>query len=96
VVSTPHASRALPPAASLLQHPVLAHACTPQAFCWLCGAATGSAHTWTKIEGHSCGRWKDELDKKIDEAARNHKRYMHYFERFKSHKDSFARESAKR
>lgn len=67
-----------------------------QAFCWLCGAATGSAHTWTKIEGHSCGRWKDELDKKIDEAQRNHKRYMHYFERFKSHKDSFARESAKR
>ncbi|PNH11262.1 putative E3 ubiquitin-protein ligase [Tetrabaena socialis] len=29
-----------------------------QAFCWLCGAATGTAHTWQKIEGHSCGRWK--------------------------------------
>lgn len=36
------------------------------------------------------------MDKKIDEAQRCHKRYMHYFERFKSHKDSFVREGVKR
>lgn len=31
-----------------------------QAFCWLCGAATGREHTWSQIAGHSCGRWRDE------------------------------------
>ncbi|KAG2497384.1 hypothetical protein HYH03_004542 [Edaphochlamys debaryana] len=67
-----------------------------QAFCWLCGAATGTAHTWQKIEGHSCGRWKDELDRKIDAAQRNHKRYMHYFERYKLHMDSYSKEGVKR
>ncbi|KXZ51910.1 hypothetical protein GPECTOR_11g38 [Gonium pectorale] len=67
-----------------------------QAFCWLCGAATGTAHTWQKIEGHSCGRWKDEMDRKIDAAARNHKRYMHYFERYKLHMDSYGKEGEKR
>ncbi|EFJ52718.1 hypothetical protein VOLCADRAFT_102701 [Volvox carteri f. nagariensis] len=67
-----------------------------QAFCWLCGAATGTAHTWQKIEGHSCGRWKDEMDRKIDAAARNHQRYMHYFERYKLHMDSYNKEGAKR
>lgn len=41
-----------------------------QSFCWLCGAATGRNHTWTEIYGHSCGRYKDDVDKKIDEAAR--------------------------
>ncbi|PNW70486.1 hypothetical protein CHLRE_17g721950v5 [Chlamydomonas reinhardtii] len=67
-----------------------------QAFCWLCGAATGTQHTWQKIEGHSCGRWKDELDRKIDNAARSHKRYMHYFERYKLHMDSYSKEGVKR
>ncbi|GIL45958.1 hypothetical protein Vafri_3067 [Volvox africanus] len=67
-----------------------------QAFCWLCGAATGTAHTWQKIEGHSCGRWKDEMDRKIDAAARNHQRYMHYFERYKLHMDSYNKEGVKR
>lgn len=67
-----------------------------QAFCWLCGASTGLAHTWQKIEGHSCGRYKDEMDRKIDEAQRNHKRYMHYFERFKQHSDSHSKEKTKR
>lgn len=74
-------------------------ACTAlrlQAFCWLCGAATGTLHTWQKIEGHSCGRWKDEMDRKIDAAARNHQRYMHYFERFKLHMDSYNKEGVKR
>ncbi len=31
-----------------------------QAFCWLCGSATGRAHTWKQIEGHSCGRYREE------------------------------------
>ena len=34
--------------------------------------------------------------RRIDEAARNHKRYMHYFERFKQHSDSHTKEKAKR
>ncbi|CAD7702037.1 unnamed protein product [Ostreobium quekettii] len=63
-----------------------------QAFCWLCGSATGTDHTWTRISGHECGRWKDDMDKKVDEASRNHKRYMHYFERWKGHMDSLAKE----
>lgn len=67
-----------------------------QAFCWLCGEGTGHAHTWSNINGHECGRWKEELDRKVDEAARNHKRYMHYFERFKTHADSYKKESLKR
>mmetsp|Transcript_12045 Transcript_12045/g.25884 ORF Transcript_12045/g.25884 Transcript_12045/m.25884 type:complete len:537 (+) Transcript_12045:152-1762(+) len=67
-----------------------------QAFCWLCGQATGTAHTWHKIEGHSCGRFKDEMDRRINEAERNHKRYMHYFERWKGHLDSHQKEIKKR
>jgi hypothetical protein len=27
-----------------------------QAFCWLCGGATGRRHDWNSIEGHSCSR----------------------------------------
>ena len=53
-----------------------------QAFCWLCGAATGMSHTWTEISGHSCGRYKDEADRRIDEAQRNVKRYTHYYTRW--------------
>ena len=41
-----------------------------QSFCWLCGASTGVRHTWQEISGHSCGRYKEDLDKKISEAAR--------------------------
>ena len=40
-----------------------------QSFCWLCGASTGIRHTWQEISGHSCGRFKEDLDRKIDEAA---------------------------
>lgn len=36
-----------------------------QAFCWLCGGATGRAHTWTSIENHSCGRYKDEAEERV-------------------------------
>ena len=49
-----------------------------QGFCWLCGHATGYSHTWTEIANHSCGRYKEEADKRIDQAQRNNKRYQHY------------------
>ena len=41
-----------------------------QHFCWLCGAATGISHTWTNIQGHSCGRFKDEAELRAESAAR--------------------------
>ena len=41
-----------------------------QAFCWLCGQATGRAHTWTNIEGHSCGAYKEEAEARANEAQR--------------------------
>lgn len=41
-----------------------------QAFCWLCGQATGRAHTWTNIEGHSCGAYKEEAEARANEASR--------------------------
>jgi hypothetical protein len=40
-----------------------------QSFCWLCGAATGRAHTWENISGHSCGRWKEEMDSRVSAAC---------------------------
>ena len=49
-----------------------------QAFCWLCGHATGYQHTWSEIDNHSCGRYKEEADKRIDQAQRNNQRYQHY------------------
>lgn len=54
------------------------------------------SHTWNDIKDHSCGRYKDEMDKRIDEAQRNHKRYMHYFEHWKDHVASHAKEKADR
>ena len=54
---------------------VMLHA---QGFCWLCGHATGYSHTWSEIANHSCGRYKEEADKRIDQAQRNNKRYQHY------------------
>lgn len=64
-----------------------------QAFCWLCGGATGRAHTWQTIEGHSCGRFKEEMDARISAAQRSHKRYMHYFQRYKEHHHSYSVEA---
>ncbi|PSC75216.1 putative E3 ubiquitin-ligase ARI1 isoform X2 isoform A [Micractinium conductrix] len=55
-----------------------------QAFCWLCGQATGRAHTWTNIEGHSCGAYKDEAEARATEAQRNLKRYLHYLTRYEA------------
>lgn len=63
-----------------------------QCFCWLCGQATGRAHTWTTIEGHTCGSFKEEAEAKEKSAASQHKRYMHYFTRWKAHMDSAGKE----
>ncbi|XP_062092773.1 probable E3 ubiquitin-protein ligase ARI1 isoform X1 [Humulus lupulus] len=64
-----------------------------QAFCWLCGGATGRDHTWSSIAGHSCGRYKDDGEKKAERAKRDLFRYMHYHNRYKAHTDSFKLES---
>eukprot|EP00727_Mastigamoeba_balamuthi_P014264 m51a1_g9460 putative mitogen-activated protein kinase kinase kinase 3-like (2820) ;mRNA; f:513979-524589 len=50
-----------------------------QYFCWLCGAATGAAHTWTSIEGHTCPKETDssKLSKAFLQAfSISHERYM--------------------
>lgn len=49
--------------------PVLLHL---QAFCWLCGGATGRAHTWSNIENHSCGRYKDEAEERVRDLTQQH------------------------
>ena len=62
----------------MLVHVVDITALAAQAFCWLCGHATGYQHTWSEIDNHSCGRYKEEADKRIDQAQRNNQRYQHY------------------
>ena len=64
--------------ARVLLHVVDITALAAQAFCWLCGHATGYQHTWSEIDNHSCGRYKEEADKRIDQAQRNSQRYQHY------------------
>lgn len=64
-----------------------------QAFCWLCGGATGRDHTWSSIAGHSCGRYKEDKGKKSERAKRDLYRYMHYHNRYKAHTDSLKLES---
>ncbi|GAV67119.1 IBR domain-containing protein [Cephalotus follicularis] len=64
-----------------------------QAFCWLCGGATGRDHTWSRIADHSCGRYKEDREKKTERAKRDLYRYMHYHNRYKAHTDSFKLEN---
>ncbi|KAL2477196.1 putative E3 ubiquitin-protein ligase [Forsythia ovata] len=64
-----------------------------QAFCWLCGGATGRNHTWSHITNHSCGRYKENGEKRAERAKRDLYRYMHYHNRYKAHTDSFKQES---
>ncbi|KAF8377465.1 hypothetical protein HHK36_030843 [Tetracentron sinense] len=64
-----------------------------QAFCWLCGGATGRDHTWSSISGHSCGRYKEDQEKRAERAKRDLNRYMHYHNRYKAHTDSFKLET---
>eukprot|EP00250_Pteridium_aquilinum_P014885 c22261_g1_i1 orf=390-2255(+) len=64
-----------------------------QAFCWLCGAATGREHNWTSIEGHSCGRYKEDREKEAARAERDLKRYTHYHSRWQAHMESLKLEA---
>lgn len=64
-----------------------------QAFCWLCGAATGREHNWTSIEGHSCGRYKEDREREAARAERDLKRYMHYHSRWQAHTESLKLEA---
>ncbi|RAL47316.1 hypothetical protein DM860_013281 [Cuscuta australis] len=64
-----------------------------QPFCWLCGGATGLAHTWDSIEGHTCGRYKENYKEKIVNAKKQLLRYTHYFNRYKAHIDSLKAEA---
>lgn len=64
-----------------------------QCFCWLCGTKTGRDHTWTTIEGHSCGRFKEEAEERSEAAASVLRRYLHYHSRWKSHLESSTLES---
>ncbi|XP_058220919.1 probable E3 ubiquitin-protein ligase ARI1 isoform X1 [Rhododendron vialii] len=63
-----------------------------QTFCWLCGAATGSAHTWDSIQNHSCGRYTEEQEKNLELAKKYLWRYIHYHNRYKAHSDSLKAE----
>lgn len=60
---------------------------------WLCGGATGRDHTWSSIANHSCGRYKEDVEKKSERAKRELYRYMHYHNRYKAHTDSFKQEA---
>ena len=55
---------------------------------WLCGEATGRSHTYTSIDGHSCGRYKEETKVKTERAKKDLFRYIHYHNRYKAHMDS--------
>lgn len=63
-----------------------------QHFCWLCGGATGVSHTWTTIDGHSCGKFKEEKVRQMERAKRDLKRYTHYYHQYRSHTDSSKQE----
>eukprot|EP01023_Acetabularia_acetabulum_P005410 TRINITY_DN12204_c1_g1_i1.p1 TRINITY_DN12204_c1_g1~~TRINITY_DN12204_c1_g1_i1.p1 ORF type:complete len:220 (+),score=35.86 TRINITY_DN12204_c1_g1_i1:141-800(+) len=45
-----------------------------------------------KIEGHECGRYREDLQQNANEAKRQLDRYIHYFGRFKTHRDSSEKE----
>ncbi|XP_010530857.1 PREDICTED: probable E3 ubiquitin-protein ligase ARI2 isoform X2 [Tarenaya hassleriana] len=64
-----------------------------QSFCWLCGAATGRDHTWSRILGHSCGRYQEDKKKQMERGKRDTYRYMHYHNRYKAHIHSLKLES---
>lgn len=57
-------------------------------YSWLCGGATGRVHTWSRISGHSCGRYQEDKEKQVERARRDLFRYMHYHNRYKAHIDS--------
>ncbi|KAK4429121.1 putative E3 ubiquitin-protein ligase ARI2 [Sesamum alatum] len=63
-----------------------------QPFCWLCGAATGTEHTWDHISNHQCGRYKEEHRQETEGALKELWRYTHYYNRYKAHVDSLKAE----
>ncbi|KZV20214.1 hypothetical protein F511_01071 [Dorcoceras hygrometricum] len=63
-----------------------------QPFCWLCGEATGTAHDWTSIKGHTCGRYKNDLELKSSCSKNEISRYRHYYSRYKTHAGSLKAE----
>uniref|UniRef100_A0A7S4GEC2 RBR-type E3 ubiquitin transferase n=2 Tax=Eutreptiella gymnastica TaxID=73025 RepID=A0A7S4GEC2_9EUGL len=56
-------------------------------FCWICGQQTGAEHTWTEINGHTCGKYKENFD--ADNAKTQLQRFQHYHDRFKANLDSY-------
>ncbi|KAJ8539475.1 hypothetical protein K7X08_013727 [Anisodus acutangulus] len=56
-----------------------------QPFCWLCGGATGLQHTWSSIQGHTCGSYKEGEEKKSTTVRNDLLRYTHYYERYMVH-----------
>src|SRR5690606_9489759 len=61
-------------------------------FCWLCGGATCVSHTWTTINGHSCGKFKEDKVKQMEIAKRDLEWYTHYYHQYRSHTDSSKQE----
>ncbi|XP_047336873.1 probable E3 ubiquitin-protein ligase ARI1 [Impatiens glandulifera] len=64
-----------------------------QYFCWKCGGATGSQHTWDSIAGHSCGQYTENQVKNLEMSKTQLKRYIHYFNHHKAQKNSLMAES---
>lgn len=67
--------------------------CFISCFSWLCAGATGRRHTWTSIDNHTCGRYKEESEQNAERAKRDLDRYIHYHSRYKGHMDSLKQES---
>eukprot|EP01006_Ploeotia_vitrea_P054735 TRINITY_DN67920_c1_g1_i1.p1 TRINITY_DN67920_c1_g1~~TRINITY_DN67920_c1_g1_i1.p1 ORF type:complete len:500 (-),score=50.15 TRINITY_DN67920_c1_g1_i1:695-2194(-) len=55
-------------------------------FCWICAQQTGFEHTWTEIDGHTCGKYKENFD--AENAATKLQRFQHYSDRYRAHVSS--------
>ncbi|KAF3665082.1 putative E3 ubiquitin-protein ligase ARI2 [Capsicum annuum] len=64
-----------------------------QPFCWLCGGATGFEHTWSSIQGHTCGIYKEGEKDKAANVRNDLLRYTYYYERYMVHCDSLKLEA---
>ncbi|KAM7477272.1 hypothetical protein LguiB_024515 [Lonicera macranthoides] len=75
------------PVCSLLVNPDPILVCSPRASTsWKCGGAVNNHGA------HGCGRYKEEHEKKTDLAKTELMRYIHYYNHFKAHTDSFKAE----
>ncbi|XP_026400172.1 probable E3 ubiquitin-protein ligase ARI2 isoform X1 [Papaver somniferum] len=59
-----------------------------QTFCWLCGEATGFAHTWYNIDGHKCAG----KEKIAPHVMKDLSRYMHHYDHYMAQKRSYTLE----